>query len=79
MEIVRKLRSLPGHSFGPDDVSLVGSGDIAPTKILTSGQVTDIYLLALAKARGANWRIRSQAVSSSGYKGQFCLAPDHHE
>ncbi|MBY3246434.1 PIN domain-containing protein [Rhizobium laguerreae] len=51
MEIVRKLRSLPGHSFWPDDVSLVGSGDIAPTKILTSGQVTDTYLLALAKAR----------------------------
>lgn len=50
MEIVGKLRSLPGHCFWPDDVSLVGSGDIAPAKILTSGQVTDTYLLALAKA-----------------------------
>ncbi|MDP9634684.1 UNVERIFIED_ORG: toxin-antitoxin system PIN domain toxin [Ensifer adhaerens] len=50
MEIVSKLRSLPGHRFWPDDVSLVGSDAIAPAKILTSGQITDTYLLALAMA-----------------------------
>ena len=40
MEIMGKLRSLPGHNFWPDDVSPVGSGDTGPTKILTAGQVT---------------------------------------
>ena len=40
MEMMGKLRSLPGHNFWPDDVSPVGSGDTGPTKILTAGQVT---------------------------------------
>ncbi|WP_324764964.1 TA system VapC family ribonuclease toxin (plasmid) [Sinorhizobium meliloti] len=65
MEIVGKLRSLPGHSFWPDDVSLVGSGDIAPTKILTSGQVTDTYLLALAKARGGQLATFDRKLSAA--------------
>lgn len=60
-----KMRSLPGHSFWPDDVSLVGSGDIAPTKILTSGQVTDTYLLALAKARGGQLATFDRKLSAA--------------
>ncbi|WP_105370785.1 TA system VapC family ribonuclease toxin [Neorhizobium huautlense] len=64
-EIVRKLRSLPGHSFWPDDVSLVGSGDIAPTKILTPGQVTDTYLLALAKTRGGQLATFDRKLSAA--------------
>ncbi|MBY3321559.1 TA system VapC family ribonuclease toxin [Rhizobium laguerreae] len=74
MEIVRKLRSLPGHSFWPDDVSLVGSGDIAPTKILTSGQVTDTYLLALAKARGGQLATFDRKLSAAAVtRGNFAL------
>ncbi|AFL50638.1 toxin-antitoxin system PIN domain toxin [Sinorhizobium fredii] len=65
MEIVGKLRSLPGHSFWPDNVSLVGSSDIAPTKILTSGQVTDTYLLALAKARGGQLATFDRKLSAA--------------
>ncbi|PDT25982.1 VapC toxin family PIN domain ribonuclease, partial [Rhizobium sp. L9] len=65
MEIFRKLRSLPGHSFWPDDVSLVGSGDIAPTKILTSGQVTDTYLLALAKVHGGQLATFDRKLSTA--------------
>lgn len=65
IEIVSKLRSLPGHDFWPDDVSLVGSGDIAPTKILTSGQVTDTYLLALAKARGGKLATFDRKLSAA--------------
>lgn len=49
-EIVGKLRNLPGHAFWPDDVSLAGSAAIDPARILSSAQVTDTYLLALAKA-----------------------------
>ncbi|MCA1406566.1 PIN domain-containing protein [Ensifer sp. IC3342] len=65
MEIVGKLRALPGHSFWPDDVSLVGSGEIAPTKILTSGQVTDTYLLALAKTRGGQLATFDRKLSAA--------------
>lgn len=50
--IVEKLRMLPGYRFWPDDISLVASEYIVPAKILTSGQLTDTYLLALAKAHG---------------------------
>ena len=46
--IVGQLRALPGHSFWPDDISLVGSDLIDAALILASGQVTDSYLLALA-------------------------------
>ncbi|PDT37497.1 MULTISPECIES: TA system VapC family ribonuclease toxin [Sinorhizobium] len=69
MEVVGKLRSLPGHSFWPDDVSLVGSGDIAPAKILTSGQVTDTYLLALAKARGGKLATFDRKLSAAAVTG----------
>lgn len=49
--IVRKLRELPGHTFWPEDFSLVGSDIVDAARILTTGQVTDTYLLALARAR----------------------------
>jgi predicted nucleic acid-binding protein len=61
MEIVRKLRSLPGHSFWPDDVSPVGSGDIAATKILTSGQVTVSF--SFVTASSVRWVRRRSTCS----------------
>jgi uncharacterized protein len=50
-DILKTLCELPGHSFWPDDITVTGP-DIDRTKILTAGQVTDTYLLALAKSRG---------------------------
>lgn len=50
--IVEQLRALPGHSFWAEDFSLVGSDAIDTSRILTSAQVTDTYLLTLAKVRG---------------------------
>ncbi|EHK53085.1 TA system VapC family ribonuclease toxin [Allomesorhizobium alhagi] len=50
--IVEKLRALRGHCFWPDDFSLVGSDKVDPARILTSAQVTDTYLLALAQSHG---------------------------
>ena len=46
------LCSLPGHIFWPDDISLVDAGKFDPTRLLISAQVTDSYLLALARAHG---------------------------
>lgn len=66
--IVEKLRQLPGHVFWPDDIGLVGSGDVDPTKILTSVQVTDTYLLALAKAHGGRLATFDRKLSTMAVK-----------
>ncbi|MDO5622909.1 MAG: PIN domain-containing protein [Paracoccus sp. (in: a-proteobacteria)] len=52
VDIVRGIRALPGHHFWPDEISLMDEALIDPSKVLTAGQVTDTYLLALAKKRG---------------------------
>jgi uncharacterized protein len=70
--IVTQLRTLPGHVFWPDDISLVGAADVDPTQILTAGQVTDTYLLALALAHGgrlATFDRRLSVKAVSGGKG----------
>jgi len=50
--LVAGLRALPGHSFWPDDISLVDTDQLDPARLLSSSQVTDSYLLALARAHG---------------------------
>ena len=46
------LCNLSGHQFWPDDVSLLDSRRIDSDRLLGSAQVTDTYLLALARAHG---------------------------
>jgi uncharacterized protein len=46
------IRALPGHHFWGDDISLADAQRIDATRLLGHGQVTDTYLLALAKAHG---------------------------
>jgi hypothetical protein len=50
-ELLAGLRALPGHSFWPDDISLLDAR-IDSTRLLHPAQVTDSYLLALALAHG---------------------------
>ena len=50
--VLQGLCALPGHAFWPDDISLLGSRIVDPAAILTPGQVTDSYLLALAASKG---------------------------
>jgi len=51
--IIARMRALPGHVFWNDDLSLLDSDLVNVEQILTPGQVTDSYLLALAvKNRG---------------------------
>ena len=67
--IVAGLRDLPGHHFWMDDLSLVASDLIDPARILTSAQVTDTYLLALAKAHGGKLATFDRRLSSAAVKG----------
>jgi len=48
--LVAQLRSHAGHTFWPDDVSLLDGKHVDATRLLSSAQLTDTYLLALARA-----------------------------
>jgi len=43
---------LGGHEFWPDEASLLDMQRVDTSRLLDSGQVTDTYLLALARAHG---------------------------
>ena len=67
--IVARLRMLPGHVFWPDDISLFGAEQVDPGQILTSGQVTDSYLLALALAHGGRLATFDRRLSVKAVRG----------
>ena len=46
------VRDLGSHEFWSDDLSLLDPASVDTTRLLNSAQVTDTYLLALAKAHG---------------------------
>ena len=50
--VLDRLRTLPGHVFWPDDISLLDPRHADAERMLASTQVTDTYLLALAVAHG---------------------------
>ena len=68
-EIVAGMRKLAGHSFWPDDFSLVGSDDVDPARILTSAQVTDTYLLALARSKNGRLATFDRKLSAAAVRG----------
>src|SRR5690606_31850578 len=43
--IIGMMRELPGHVFWPDSLSLIDTAHVDVSRILTSAQVTDTYLL----------------------------------
>lgn len=73
-EIVGTLRRLPGHHFWPDNLSLVGSDRVDVTRILTSAQVTNSYLLVLAQAHGGRLATFDRRLSTAAVRdGQASL------
>jgi toxin-antitoxin system PIN domain toxin len=66
--IVKQLRALPGHNFWTEDFSLVGSDAVDASRVLTSAQVTDTYLLALAKLRGGQLATFDRHLSVNAVK-----------
>jgi len=68
-EIVRKLRGLPGHCFWTEDFSLIESSAINVNRILTAAQVTDTYLLGLAKLRAGELATFDRRISVDGVNG----------
>lgn len=68
-EILEALRALPGHVFWTDDISLVASDLVEARQILTSAQVTDSYLLALAASRGGRLATFDRRLSVKAVRG----------
>ena len=49
---IEALITRGGHVFWPDSISLRDADAVLPDRLLTSAQLTDTYLLALARAHG---------------------------
>ncbi len=67
LPLMEGLRALPGHVFWPDDISLADTAKFDRDRLLSSGQVTDSYLLALACHHGGqlatfDYRLLTSAV-----------------
>ncbi len=67
--IMLQLRQLPGHVFWSDDISLVAADRLDPARILTSAQVTDSYLLALAASHGDRLATFDRRLSTNAVRG----------
>jgi toxin-antitoxin system PIN domain toxin len=50
--LLQGMCALPGHEFWPDEVSVLDAVALDLSRLLAVSQVTDTYLLALARARG---------------------------
>lgn len=59
------IRALPGHHFWPDIISLVDSEFVDPTRLTSSGQLTDVYLLALAVANSGSLATFDRRLATS--------------
>jgi len=72
------LRSLPGHCFWADRISLADPALVDTTRLLDAAQVTDTYLLALARAHGgqlATFDRRLVTAAVLGGAEALCLIP----
>jgi len=75
-DILLVVRNLGSHEFWPDDISLLDRNAAEATRLLNSAQVTDSYLLALAKAHGGQLAtFDRQLVSDAVSDGSSAL---HH-
>jgi len=72
--LMATLRTLPGHVFWPDDISLLDAKHIDATRLLSAAQVTDSYLLALASAHGGQLASFDRRLVTDAVRGgRRCL------
>ncbi|HEX3883072.1 MAG TPA: TA system VapC family ribonuclease toxin [Stellaceae bacterium] len=67
--VVVGLRSLPGHVFWADNFSLVDTDMVDISRVLTPAQVTDTYLLALARAHNGQLATFDRRLSLNPVRG----------
>lgn len=67
-ETLADLVTAPGHEFWADDLSLMSSPLVDVSQILGSKQVTDTYLLALARSRDGRLATFDRRLSTSAVR-----------
>jgi uncharacterized protein len=73
-EVMGRLCKLTGHVFWADDISLMDSKLIDATRLLSSSQITDSYLLALAHShKGQLATFDSRLVTDAVRNGRAAL------
>ena len=58
------IRSLPGHRFWPDSISIADDQHLAGRLLSSHTRVTDSYLLALAKSHGGRLATMDQKLAT---------------
>ena len=69
VQVMAGLCALPGHVFWPDDISLLDTKKLDASRILSSAQVTDSYLLALACAHGGKLATFDRRLVTDAVRG----------
>jgi toxin-antitoxin system PIN domain toxin len=67
LEILRAQRRLPGWEFWADEVSILDT--VLLNMAITHSQVTDVYLLGLAAARGGKLATLDGRINASAVRG----------
>lgn len=64
VEALRRFTSHPRHEFWPDEVSVTDEARFSAGRLTGHQQVTDAYLLSLARARGGRLATLDRALSA---------------
>ena len=67
--LLQRLRSIPGHVFWEDSISVADSRTLPSLEGITSKQLTDVYLLALAVHRGGGSATMDSRIDPSRVPG----------
>ncbi len=67
--LLQRLRSVPGHLFWEDSISVADGRAVPSLQGITSKQLTDIYLLALAVHRGGGFATLDSRIDPSRVPG----------
>jgi toxin-antitoxin system PIN domain toxin len=68
-ELMTVLLALGGHEFWPDDLTLFDPAYVDTARLLDSAQITDSYLLALARAHGGKLATFDRRMVASAVMG----------
>lgn len=69
ISILTEFVEADSHQFWPDDLSILASPIVDPQKLLTSAQITDTYLLALACSRNGQLATFDRRLSTAAVQG----------
>ena len=69
LQALNAIRALPGHRFWPDKISLADDQVVDASRLSSHAQVTDTYLLALAKASGGKLATMDRKLVTAAVPG----------